>query len=220
MLHIISVGGSIIVPNKINTTFLKKFKALILKQVKKGHKFILLPGGGHTCRLYDKAAKEITKPKNLDLDYLGIGSTALNAQLLKTIFKDHANQELLTEPKKLIFRKPIQIAIGIKPGHSSDYDAVQYAIKNKTNTVLNLTNVDYICTKDPKKYKSAKPLKQLKKQEYFKYIGNWKSGGHYPFDPKATKEAKKQQIIILKGTNLKNLENYFNNKPFKGSVLI
>ena len=51
---IISLGGSIVVPDKIDYNFLKKFRALILKHVKKGKRFVLICGGGATARLYQK----------------------------------------------------------------------------------------------------------------------------------------------------------------------
>jgi uridylate kinase len=56
---IISVGGSIVIPKTgFDPAFLKEFRALILKEVKKGRRFILTIGGGATCRQYQAALKE------------------------------------------------------------------------------------------------------------------------------------------------------------------
>ncbi len=49
---IISLGGSLIVPDNIDTKFLKEFKELILEHVKKGKKFFIICGGGRICRKY------------------------------------------------------------------------------------------------------------------------------------------------------------------------
>ena len=51
---IIALGGSIICPQpgKINIKFLKKFKKLILKYLKRGFRFIIVTGGGKVCRVY------------------------------------------------------------------------------------------------------------------------------------------------------------------------
>ncbi len=59
---IISLGGSIIVPKDIDSDFIQNFKALILKQVTQGKKFIIITGGGDTARNYQQASKEITNP--------------------------------------------------------------------------------------------------------------------------------------------------------------
>ena len=47
---VISLGGSLIVPEEIDVEFLKKFRDLILAQVEKGKKFVIITGGGKTCR--------------------------------------------------------------------------------------------------------------------------------------------------------------------------
>jgi uridylate kinase len=221
MIHILSLGGSIVVPDKVNIPFLKKFKALILKQIKKGDKFVIVVGGGKTCRNYIEAAKKTTRLSTKDTDWLGIEATKLNAQLLKTIFKGYVNKTILTDPTaKVKFNKPIFIGAGFKPGHSTDLDAVNFAIKFKAKTVLNLSNINYVYDKDPNKYKGARPLKHLTWKEFFKFIDtSWGSGKHYPFDPVASKLAKSLKVIILKGTNIKNLEYLFNKKPFRGTII-
>ena len=57
---VISLGGSIIVPDKINVEFLKDFKKLINDFVEKGNKAIIVCGGGKTARLYQNAASKIS----------------------------------------------------------------------------------------------------------------------------------------------------------------
>ena len=55
-LHVISVGGSLIVPEEIDTDFLAIFKQFIIKRIEKGDRFILVAGGGKTARKYQSAA--------------------------------------------------------------------------------------------------------------------------------------------------------------------
>ena len=57
---ILFVGGSLIFPDEIDIGFLKDFKSLILKHVKKGKKFVIITGGGKICRKYQNAAGSIT----------------------------------------------------------------------------------------------------------------------------------------------------------------
>lgn len=220
---IISLGGSLIVPNKIDTNFLKKFKSLILEQVKKGKTFILICGGGSTSRSYQRAASKLSPLTRDDLDWIGIHTTRLNAHLLRTIFRKEAHPTIIKNPnKKIPTKKPILIAAGWKPGFSTDYDAVLLAKTYHAQTILNLTNIDYVYDKDPKKHRDAKPLKNIQWKEFIRIVGKkWNPGLNTPFDPVASPLAKtlKLKVIILNGKNTKNLEYALDNKPFKGTAI-
>ena len=52
---VISLGGSLIVPDKIDVSFVKDFVALIKNKVSQGHKFGIICGGGHVAREYRDA---------------------------------------------------------------------------------------------------------------------------------------------------------------------
>ena len=68
---IISLGGSLIVPEEIDIEFLKSFKSLILEQVAKGKKFVIITGGGKINRKYNEAAKTLSNASTEDLDWIG-----------------------------------------------------------------------------------------------------------------------------------------------------
>jgi uridylate kinase len=89
-------------------------------------------------------------------------------------------------------------------------------------TVINLSNINYLFNKDPKKFKDAKKIPTINWQGLFKIIGNkWLPGANLPFDPMAGKLAEKNQIkvIIANGKNLKNLKNILENKKFIGTEI-
>ncbi len=220
---IISLGGSVIVPEEIDVAFLKKFRSLILNQVKKGRKFIIIVGGGKTCRKYQNAAKEITKPTHNDLDWIGIHTTRINAHLLRTIFREIAHSVVIRHyNEKIHTQKPVIIAAGWKPGHSTDYDATMWAKNFKAQAILNLSNIDYVYDKDPKYHRDAKRFKRISWKDFRKLVGNkWISGLNSPFDPIASREAQKLglRVVIMNGRNLANLENFLNGKPFKGTII-
>lgn len=220
---IISLGGSLIVPDEIDTIFLKKFRELILSHVKKGKSFFIICGGGKTAREYQEASSEITNLTREDLDWLGIHSTRLNAHLLRTIFREHAHSNIIKNPtKKINLKKRILIASGWKPGCSTDYDAVLLAKNFGIKTIINMTNIDYVCDKDPKKHKNAKPIKQIYWREFRKIVGDrWDPGLNAPFDPVASREAEKLglKIIMLNGDNLENFNNFLNGNRFKGTII-
>jgi len=220
---IISLGGSLIVPDNVDVFFLKKFKELILKEIKKGKKFIIFTGGGATCRKYQKAARKLGILNPRALDQLGIYTTYLNALLVKFLFGKKAFEEIIKNPtKKIKTNKNIIIAAGWKPGWSTDYDAVKMAQTFKVKEIINATNVDYIFDKDPKKFKDAKSLKHISFSDLLKITGRkWKPGLHLPFDPIALKEAQKLnlKIIFINGKKLKNFQKVLEGKKFKGTTV-
>ncbi len=159
---IISLGGSLIVPEDVDSKFLRNFKKIIEKYIKKGYKFVVFCGGGKTARNYQKAVSEIVKSDNVSLDWIGIKATEINALLIKTIFSKNSEDEIIKNPlKKIKFRNKILIAAGWKPGWSTDYDAVLLAKNLKIKTIVNMSNIDYVYNKDPRKYKDAKKIKNI-----------------------------------------------------------
>jgi len=219
---IISLGGSLIVPEEIDIEFLKKFKQLILKHVKKGKRFAIITGGGKICRKYQKAAADISDLNSWDSDYLGIHVTRLNAHLMRTIFKKYSHPQVIKNPRKKInFTKKILIGAGWKPGCSTDYDAVLLAEKLKANIIINLTNVEYVYDRDPKYHKNATKIEKISWRDFRKIVGNkWNPGLNAPFDPVASKKAQELKLkVIITASSLKNLDNIFNGKRFKGTVI-
>ena len=220
MLYIISLGGSLIVPGQIDVQFLRGFRNLILSQVKKGNRFIIVCGGGRIARNYFAALRKITKVKSAEYDRLGIRATQLNDELLRIIFKGIAYKQV-HEVKDRKVRFKILIGTGFFPGVSSDFDAVKYAEKYGAKTILNLTNIDYVYDKDPK-YPGAKPMKKLSWHQYSTIIGKtWKPGMHYPFDPRSSREAAKHKlnVVIINGKNLSNVKRCLDGNSFHGTVI-
>lgn len=223
---IISLGGSLIIPKTgFNTRFLKEFRKLILSLVKKGHQFVIVTGGGATCRYYqDAARKTVPTLTKDDLDWIGIYTTHFNARFVQYLFKDSAYKDIIVNPKKKVrTTKPIIIGAGYEPGHSTDMDAVYLAKQYGAKTILNLSNIDYAYTKDPNKHKDAKKIKEMDWATFRKeVVGNtWDPGKSAPFDPIASREAQKLglEVGILKGTSLKEVEKAILGKPYKGTII-
>ena len=61
---VISLGGSLIVPDEINVDFLKDFVSLVNDYTKKGFNFLIITGGGKICRKYNDSLRQITNPSN------------------------------------------------------------------------------------------------------------------------------------------------------------
>jgi len=219
---IISLGGSLIVPNEIDLDFLRKFRNLILKHLKK-RRFFIYVGGGKTARRYQRALTEFGATA-VEKDWIGIETTSLNAKLIKTLFGNLCYPEIIVDPnKKIKLKKDIFVAAGWKPGWSTDYNAVLLA-KNLggIKKIINLTNIDYVYDKDPKKFKDAKILKEIDWKNYRKIVGEkWSPGLSSPFDPISAKLAEKlrMKIIIINGREIERLENVLRNRPFIGTEI-
>lgn len=217
---VISVGGSIIVPDKVDSSFLKKLRPLII-EFSKNNKVVLVIGGGKTCRNYNDAAAKVRNLTHKELDWLGIEATKLNAFLVKTVFGSIAHGVVYNPTKPVKSNKNIIIASGWKPGCSSDKDATLLAENLKIKTVINMSNIDFVYDKDPKKHQNAKPLKEMSWNQLQALVGTkWIPGMNMPFDPIATKHAKELGLILyIIGNDINNLKNLLYGKPFKGTVI-
>jgi len=225
---VMSIGGSLIVPNGgINTEFLKKLNAFIRAQLAKNNnrQFFLVVGGGSIARHYRDAGEEVVGHELTrdDLDWLGIHTTKLNAHLVRTIFRDIAHPYILKHYE--IIRKvtePIVVAAGWKPGWSTDYDAILLCEDYNVRSVINLTNIDKVYDKDPHENKDARSYDKISWKDFRKLVGDeWIPGTNAPFDPVASKKAQELgvTVVVLKGNDFENLENYFSGKKFVGTVI-
>ncbi len=222
MTYVLSLGGSLIHPNKgIDLLFLRKFKKFIDSQVKLGHRFFIVSGGGQIARDYIEVSKKF-KVKVDHQDWLGIAATRLNATLLKNIFYKDCFPEIIKDPRiKVESRQKIILAGGFKPGRSTDYVAVSLAKTHQADLVLNLTNVDYVYDKDPKLV-DAKKIKTIKWNDYRKIVGDkWNPGLNTPFDPIASKLAQLNNIkvVVLNGKKFKNLSKCLNKQEYLGTLI-
>jgi uridylate kinase len=220
---VVSVGGSLIVPDGIDTDFLSCLKTLIIDKIQQGFSFVIIAGGGKTARRYQEAANAVTPLSRQDLDWIGIHSTRLNAQLLRNIFVGYAHSQIIENPTADIDADdPIIIAAGWQPGCSTDYDAVLVAKNIGATRLVNLSNIDYVYDSDPKKNPDAKKIEKISWPEFRKLIPEeWDPGLSSPFDPIAAKEAEaiNLEVAIINGTKLNEFSNYLDDKPFIGTVI-
>lgn len=220
---IVSVGGSLIVPDGIDIGFLKRFKELVLEKVKLGLSFAVIAGGGKTARRYQDAANAVTPLSRQDTDWIGIHSTRLNAQLLRNTFAGYVRPEVVHNPTLPIeVEEPVLIAAGWQPGCSTDYDAVLIAKNLGAKRLVNLSNVDYVYTADPQREPDAHKIEKTSWAEFRKLIPEeWDPGLSSPFDPVAAKEAESLglEVAIMNGSRLEEFSNYLEGEPFVGTVI-
>lgn len=220
---VISLGGSLIVPEGIDKAFLEQFKRLILKWVRRGKRFFIVAGGGRTTRNYQQAARETGVKDGTSLDQIGIYTTYINAELVRSMFGKAAHPEIIKDySKKMIASAKIVVGSGWKPGCSTDFDAVLAAKKCGAKQVINLSNIKYIYDKDPKTHPEAQPIESMTFAELLKITGKvWYPGANTPFDPKAAQLACKSDmtVLIANGGDLENLDSLLADEPFCGTVV-
>jgi len=221
---VMSLGGSLVSPEagRVDTEFLKKFRALILKYVKRGQRFAIIVGGGRVCRAWQEAGRTLGIKNTADLDWIGIRTTHLNMELVRAMFGSRAYARIIEDPAEKVPSFSIVFGAGYEPGSSSDYDAVVRAKTVRATTVINLSNIAHVYDKDPRTHKDAKPLRAISWKEYLKRFGvKWVPGANVPFDTKAARLASlsKIRVAFMDGHDLKNVERFLQGKSFRGTLI-
>jgi len=221
-----SLGGSLIIPGKIDVDFLKEFRKVLLKNIKK-YRFVVVCGGGGVARNYIKGLEEqkIWNKKTLQ-SFLGISYTRTNARFMTYFFGKDANQGIpheMKEVKNSLIKNKIVFcgALRYASDQTSDSTAARLARFLKSD-FINLTNVNGLYDKNPKKFRSAKFIPEISYKDFFKIARKikFKPGQHFVLDQKAAKIIKKYKIkTYILGPNLKNLDNLLNDRHFVGSVI-
>ena len=226
-LTVLSVGGSIIAPDKVDSTFLKAFREAIVEYLEedKDAKLILVCGGGAPARVYQEAYRAVRGDGDTESqDWLGIKATHLNGEVMRAIFSDYTSDSVVTHPtdEKISFKGRILVAAGWKPGFSTDTDAVFLARRFGGKKVVNLSNIKKVYTDDPRKNPDAVPLDSISWKDFRKMVGSeWKPGLNAPFDPVASKIAEEEAMTVIcaDGRNIENTLAILKNKEFEGTVI-
>jgi len=218
---VISLGGSVLVPDEVNTAFLEKFKKFILK-MSRNNKIVVVTGGGHTARVYIQAlSKNGTKTQS----FMGIAFTRLHAKFLYNFFKlpFYKIPKTLKEVHNLLKRNNLVFcgALRYEPNQTSDGTAAEIARYMKADMFINITNVKGLYNKDPC-LKNAKLIKRIRFDDFYKKAKKikFKAGQHFVLDFSAAKIIKEERIkTYIVSSNLKNIENLLKGKSFIGTLV-
>ena len=223
---VISLGGSIIVPGKPDSAFLKSFRDSICSYLdeRPEDRLILVTGGGAPARIYQNALKEVAGDVPAPvLDWIGIRATHLNGMLVKSVLSGYAPDDLVTDPTAHIaFTGRVLVAGGWKPGFSTDTDAVLLAKRFNAGTVINLSNTKMIYTDDPRKNPEAKPIAKISWEDFRMMVGDeWIPGKNVPFDPVASKLAQEAgiKVIAADGRDIQNTLCILKGEEFTGTLI-
>ena len=221
---VISLGGSLIVPDKVDTGFLGKFRKVIKRNANK-HKFIIVCGGGSVARKYISALEESgANPKLQSL--AGISATRMNARFMSYFFGLNPERGIphrMKEIKKYLKRQDVVFcgALEYKPNQTSDSTSAEIAEKFNSD-FINLTDVSGLYDKNPKKFKDAKFIPEISWGKFNSIANKMKfiPGQHFVLDQTASGIIMKKRIkTYILGKNLNNLDALLKGKKFMGSVI-
>jgi uridylate kinase len=220
---VLSLGGSQIIPNDINFSYLKKFKKIISKH-KKNFNFIIVCGGGSLARKYISAIKK-EKGNEYKQSLVGISATRANARFISYFFgyePKHGVPHTIRTVKKYLKKQGIVFcgALEYKPNQTSDSTSAILSKKFKGEFV-NLTNVKGLYTKDPDKYKNAKFISKISWKNFNEIVQKikFKPGQHFVLDQTASKIIMQKKIPTYIIQDLEQLDKLLKGKKFIGTTI-
>ena len=155
---VLSLGGSLIIPDNVDIKFLRKFKKVILRNIKK-YRFVVVCGGGSVARKYISALEEERLNKKLQ-NFSGISATRMNARFMNYFFNKNPEYGVphTTETLEKYMKKhgiAFCGALEYKKDQTSDSTSANIAKHFKT-IFINFTNVPGLYDKNPKKIQKCK----------------------------------------------------------------
>jgi uridylate kinase len=221
---VISIGGSVLVPDENDTDYMKSL-ASMLKELSSTLKLYIVTGGGRIARYYISSGRVLGADERY-LDELGIEVTRLNARLLIKALGDYAYPkpaESFDEASKAGDSHKMVVMGGTAPGHTTDAVSAMLAEKVGAVRLVNATNVDGVYDSDPKKNDNAKKFDKMS----FEQLGSVSTKKHdragptVIFDPRGAEIIAKAKIplYVCHGRNLDNLKNAIMGKEFNGTIV-
>ena len=221
---VLSLGGSLIVPDNIDVKFLEGFKRIINKHKNK-YKFVVVCGGGSIARKYISALRDSGKSELLQ-SMSGIAVTRMNARFMTYFFGGDANEGIphdMKQVKNLLIKNDIVFcgALRYAPHETSDSTAAKLA--NFLNTeFINLTLVSGLYTSNPLTHKDAKFIPKISWQKFWKKAKKikFKPGQHFVLDQDASEIILKNKIrTYILGKNISELDRLLEGKIFRGTII-
>ena len=221
---VMSLGGSLIVPDEIDLKLISRFKS-ILEKHKSNYKFVIVCGGGSVARKYIKALSLAKKSEFLQ-SMVGISVTRLNARFLSYFFGKDANEGIphdMEQVKNLLIKNDFVFCGSLRyaPNQTSDSTSAQLANFLKCEFV-NLTLVQGLFTQNPLTHKNAKFIPEISWKDFYLKTSKikFKPGQHFVLDQEASRIILENKITTyILGKDLKQLDNFLSNKKFRGTVI-
>jgi len=224
MKLVISLGGSLLTKD-FSPGNLEKYACAIKKIASKGHRFVVVVGGGKTAREYIKIADGLNA-SDTEKDYVAIKATHTNAALFAVALGNCAHACIKTTHDDIIAQyntsKKIVVCGGTVPGQSTDGVSAKIAGAINAGLLVNATDVSGVYDKNPKEHKNAKKIEKMTYDEFRKILEkNEQAPGKYglfDLDAIGILKSKKIKLVVVDGTDPEEIINAVEGKH-KGTVI-
>ena len=223
-VKILSLGGSLIVPEKIDVKFLKSFRDTIKKSTKK-YKFVVVCGGGTVARKYISALRELGADIKSQ-GFAGISATRMNARFMSYIFginPEGGIPHTMRDVKKYLRKQDVVFCGALRYGKDQTSDSTSVEIAEKLRgEFINLTDVPGLYDKNPKEFRDAKFIGKVSWKRLWEMANKVKfaPGQHFVIDQTASKMMMQKKIkSYIIGKDMKQLGNLLQGKKFRGTTV-
>ncbi|MCK4756917.1 MAG: UMP kinase [Thermoplasmata archaeon] len=221
---VISIGGSILVPDDHDTSYITELAGMLAK-ISKHVKLFVVVGGGRISRYYIKLGRELGADESY-LDDVGIEVTRLNARMMITALGKlayHTPAMNFDEAITASRNHDIVVMGGTHPGHTTDAVSAMLGERVGATRLINATSVDGVYTEDPKKNPDAERLPVVSFDELIRICLKVEGGAgpNVVFDPLGAKIISRAGIEtrIVHGRDLVQLEKAILGQDFHGTIV-
>ncbi len=223
-VKVISLGGSLIAPEKIDVKFLESFRGVLKKNFRR-FKFIVVCGGGTTARKYISALEGLGVNEKSQ-GFAGISATRMNARFMSYIFgidPERGIPRRMKDIKNYLKKQDVVFCGALDYGTDQTSDTTSVEVAEHFNAdFINLTDVQGLYDKNPKKFKSAKLIREISWKGLFRMANSmkFKPGQHFIIDQRASKMILEKKIpSYILGKDMRQFDNLLNGKSFKGTII-
>lgn len=220
---VISLGGSIIVPDDGDADFIRRLASL-LKEMSERRRLCVVCGGGRIARYYISTGRSLGFTRE-ELDNLGVAVTRLNATVLLLALGEAAVPAIPRseeEAAQLLESSNIVVMGGTNPGHTTDAVAARVAELSKAVRLVNATSVGAAYSADPKKHPDAVRYSTMTLRQLRDLVnkGEHEAGPSDVFDRIGAEIAMRAgtPVLIVHGRDLDELRKAIEGAEIRGTV--
>ncbi len=221
---VISLGGSLIVPEKVDFKFLKSFRTTLRRHYK-NWRFVVVCGGGSIARKYINLLEQDNATEK-ELSMAGIRITRMNALIMMELFGKEANGKIpmdMQEVKNNLHKNKVVICGALRYAQKSTSDGTAAKLaKYLKAEFINMTNIKGLYTENPNTNKNAKFIPYESWKDFDKRANaiKYHSGQHFVLDQRAATMIRKDKIkTYIIGPNTKNISKILNGQKFTGTLI-
>ena len=190
MKVVVSVGGSVLVPN-LDSGRIAAYTDVLERLDDEGHDLAVVVGGGPAARDYIAAGRELGA-NEIELDQVGIAVTRLNARLLIAALNDRAAPvppEDYETARAALRRGDIPVMGGTEPGHTTDAVSTALAEYTDADVLIYATSASGVYDADPNEHPDATKYAEMSAADLVSLISDLEmdAGSNAPVDLLAAK---------------------------------